>query len=230
VRLALLDGPVQRGGLAQAVDAPEARLARRVEPRKGLHRPPHVVHADPTAVGPAPGRDGVVQLDQVHVVPAQTAEARLDRGGHRGRDVLVVRRGELDLGADQDIGFQLAQDVPQVGLGGAVAVDGRGVEVVDAQLDGAADRGDHLAAVPLDEQAADCAAAEADDRDFQAGLAQRTILHGHETPPDPGPTSVTAVIILQGVAESKQRARGYPAIECQLFVRHPSCQNAAIVV
>ena len=58
------------------------------------------------------------------------------------------------------------------GFGGAVAIERRGVDPVDAGVDRAPERDDAGHLVGLDEQAAGDAAAERDLGDFEAGAAE----------------------------------------------------------
>ena len=87
---------------------------------------------------------GAVQLDEVDAVPPQVPEAALQGGAHLlgiGREGLC-RQEDLLL---RDAGEALAEDL----LARAVAIAGRRVEVVDAQLVGAAYGGHDALAVRL---------------------------------------------------------------------------------
>ena len=87
-------------------------------------------------------------------------------------------RGETHLAADQHIGAKLAQDGADVHLGLSLPVERGGVEVGDAQLDGAGDGPPHRRIFAAHQQPSDHPAAETESGDFQAGPTQALVVHG----------------------------------------------------
>ena len=95
----------------------------------------------------------------------------------RGPDAILGRH----LGGDVDLLRGFAHDLPDQLLAVAVAIGERGIDQVDAQFDGAAQRGQRFvvrAAEPL--LAADAPGAVADVADFEAGPAEFAILHDYQ--------------------------------------------------
>ncbi len=83
-----------------------------------------------------------------------------------------------DLGADDHAGrFQLVQDAAKVGFGFAIAVQHRGIKVVDAGCDRPRDRALLVGGIAAHHQAADGAAAEAQHRELQSGATEFPQLH-----------------------------------------------------
>ena len=165
------DGGVQRGRLAEAVDAPETRLALLAQSLECPERRLHIVERHPAPARLALGHNRVVQLDEIDRIAAQSLQAGFDGAHHRARDVIKLGLLDHHFRADQDVRAQLGQHTTETALRLAVAVDGRGVEVVDAQLHGARDRPHHLPEIAAHQQSAGGAAAEAEGRDTQAGAA-----------------------------------------------------------
>ena len=169
---------VERGGVAQRGDPDEARLALATE---GIERR-HDLVEDAAQRQPAArpraalGEDRVVELDEVHPVHGQPPEAGLDAGGDGGGGIGRLR-WHAHLGADVRLRAQRPQRHAEVALGLAVAVRGRGVEVVDARLEGARDRPLALGRRAAHDEPADVAAAESQRGDLQSGASERPILH-----------------------------------------------------
>jgi hypothetical protein len=67
-------------------------------------------------------------------------------------------------------------------LGGAVAVDRRGVDPVDADRDRARERGVPGRLVGIDEDAAGDAATERELRNLQPGASEQSLAHGRRLP------------------------------------------------
>ena len=84
---------------------------------------------------------------------------------------------EPDLGADDDIGLQRLEHTAEIALGLAIAVERRGVEVVDAGLDGARRGALLVGRRALGEQPADGAGAIAQHRDLETGASEPALLH-----------------------------------------------------
>src|SRR5436309_3025592 len=104
-----------------------------------------------------------MELDEVEVIAAEALKAALDAVDDGSTKVCEIALGELNLGADVDVGgLELAQDGAEVGFGAAVSVGGGSVKVVDAELDGAGDCFQLVGALTTDHEAALAAAAEAD--------------------------------------------------------------------
>lgn len=62
------------------------------------------------------------------------ARLRSNGADHRAFQVALLLRRDVDLGADKHVGAQLTQHRSKVAFRLAVAVRGRGVEVVDAEI------------------------------------------------------------------------------------------------
>ena len=116
-------------------------------------------------------RADVVQLPEVDVIGLEQLERLLDHAHG------AVARALLGLGGEEGLVAALGHDLADVLLAPALraAVDGRRVDVVDAQVEGALDDGHgDVEVVGLLERGL---AAEREDADFVAGLAQ--IARGH---------------------------------------------------
>ena len=116
-------------------------------------------------------------MEDVDMVHAEPRQAGVQRCGGGGGDVAALGLGEADLGADIGGRFQLCPDAAEIGLGRAVAVLHRGVEVIDAGDQRARDGMLLIIRRAAHHQAADRAAAEAEHRGPQAGAAE--IAHFH---------------------------------------------------
>ncbi len=129
-----IDGLQECGGLSHAAEPDEAGLALLPELLQRRH---HLVKGDLDIqlVPAVPGRQRIVELQQIDMVAAHAFQALLGRAGDQARDVGAVSRGQPELGADHDVGLQRLQDTPEIALGLAVAVAGGRVEVIDAGLD-----------------------------------------------------------------------------------------------
>ena len=121
--------------------------------------------------------DQVVELEQVDALEAEAAEARLEGRRHRlgGAAARLVR--DADLGADDHVRPERLEDAAEVLLRLAVAVDGRGVEVVDAERERPRHRPLLVGGGAAHHEPAHGAAAEAEHRDLDAGLAEYPSLH-----------------------------------------------------
>ncbi len=121
-----------------------------------------------------------VELEDVDDIGLEAAEAVLGAFD----DALPIVVGEL--GGEDDLVPAPGDDAAEDFLAGALAVGGRGVEVVEAEVEGAVEGvGDGLllalaVGVPGLHVVgdADLRAAEADLGDFEAGAAEGAVLHG----------------------------------------------------
>jgi hypothetical protein len=111
------------------------------------------------------GADRVVELQQVHPLAPEPAQAPVERARDGDTRVAEAGRIQADLRRHDAFRAERAQDLPQVLLGEAVAVVGGGVEERHAELQGAGDRPLPLGRGAPDHQAADVAAAESEHRD-----------------------------------------------------------------
>ena len=85
------------------------------------------------------------------------------------------------LGADIDLGLQRLEDAAEILFRAAVAVLRGGVEIIDAELQRAGDGALLVGRRAADHQPADRAAAEAQQRDVEPGLAEPAFFH-HSLP------------------------------------------------
>ena len=109
------------------------------------------------------GDQRIVQLEEIDMVAPHALQAVLHALRDRLADIGAMLDAEPHLGADDHVGLQRLQHAAEVLLGFAVAVERRGVEVVDAGLYGAR-RGALLVGRPaLGEQSADRSCAVAQD-------------------------------------------------------------------
>jgi hypothetical protein len=106
----------------------------------------------------------IVEMEDIDAVAAEAFEAGLEGGRHCRADAAAVCRCDAHLGGDDDVRLQLGQHPPEVGLGGAVAVERGGVEVVDAELERPRHRALLVARLAARHQSADRAAPERQDR------------------------------------------------------------------
>ena len=134
------------------------RTIKRYEPFRNLYGIEETVGFEGIALG-LRGRP-VVELIKVDALQLQALQTRLEGRRDGGRDRAVLLELEAHLGADDDIGFQLREDAPEVLLGRAVAILRRRVEVGDAALQGICDGPLLVAGVSLGHQAADRPASE----------------------------------------------------------------------
>ena len=123
------------------------------------------------------GGQRIVQLEEIDVIHAEACQALVHRLRDELGDPRAVGRLQPELGAEHDVGLQRLQHAAEVALGLAVAVERGGVDVVDAELDGARDRPLLVGRRALGHQAADGAGAEAEHGNFEASAAQFTLLH-----------------------------------------------------
>ena len=165
-----------RRRLADAAEADEARLARLLQL---LQRRDDLVQRDLDvhAVVGVLGGQRIVQLEEIDVIHAEARQALVHRLRDELGDPRAVGRLQPELGAEHDVGLQRLQHAAEIALGLAVAVERGGVDVVDAELDGARDRPLLVGRRALGHQAADGAGAEAEHGNFEAGAAQFTLLH-----------------------------------------------------
>ena len=107
------------------------------------------------------------------MVAPQALQALFQRLRHEGRDIGAVRCSQPEFGADDHLGLQAGECTAEVALRFAIAVDRRGVEIVDAGVDGAPRRARLLGCRSLGEQPADRAgAADPNQPDTQITAAK----------------------------------------------------------
>jgi hypothetical protein len=129
--------------------------------------------------------DGVVQVENVDVVPLQTHETIIERFGNRVGDAAIVSARQADLGADNRVaGFQVLQNAAEVLFRLAVAVLHRRVEVIHADFECAGDGALLIARIAAHHQSADRAAAEAEHRYLHACAAVDAHFHRNFSRPD----------------------------------------------
>ena len=168
--------PCRRRRLADAAEADEARLAGLLQLLQRRH---DLVQrdVDGQVVAGILGDQRIVQLEQVDVVAAEALQAVVHALRDRLADVGAMSAAQPELGAEDDIGLQRLQHAAEIALGLAVAVERRGVEVVDAGLDGARGGALLVGRRALGEQPADGAGAVAEHRDLEAGASEPALLH-----------------------------------------------------
>src|SRR5262249_37072225 len=118
-----------------------------------------------------------MELQQVDVIAAEAAEALLEGPRDSLGEVLAMLGQDGEFGAEEDRGLQVAEHAAQVLLRGAVAVGGRGIEIVNAALERPCDGALLVPRRAPHHETADRAASEAEDRDRDAGTAQDTLFH-----------------------------------------------------
>ena len=163
-------------GIADCGDAVEEDLALLAQ---ALERRHHLAEHDlrgQIAVPALPG-DVVVQLEQIEPVELQPPQARLQRCGDRCRNAAALAGRNSHLGADPDIGSEALHDAPEIALGFTVPVHRRGVEIVDAELDGSGDRALLIGRVAAHHQPADRAAPEPEHGHLEPGPSERACFH-----------------------------------------------------
>ena len=171
---------VERGRLAEGGHAVEADLALLDEPDQRRHdRVAHVLDRHAAAVALA--RDEVVALQQVDAREAQALEALLQRARDGGRQLGGRHVGHAELRADVEPRLERADHLTEVRLRLAIAVDRRGVEVIDAQLQRARHGPLALRRRAADEQAAHVATTEAEGADAEPRPSERAIVHTSAT-------------------------------------------------
>src|SRR2546422_4017200 len=107
----------------------------------------------------------------------------VERAADRATRVTQVRGAQTELRADVDGRPNRLQRGAEIPLRLAVAVRGRGVEVVDPQLDRTRDGAFTLGDTAADHEPADVSAAEPKRRDAQPRLAQLTVLDAYLSHP-----------------------------------------------
>ena len=168
---------MQRPRVAERRDAGEAELAGLAQFIAGGHDfAEYALGVEAVAAGHL--GDAVVQLEQIDMVAAEPLQAGIERRRDRRADAAIVGFRDAHLGAEVELRLQLGQDAAEVGLGSAVAIEGGGIEVGDAQFEGAGDGPLLVGRIALGHQAADGAATEGKDGDLHAGLAEFALLHG----------------------------------------------------
>src|SRR5262249_21683437 len=85
-------------------------------------------------------REQVVQLEEIHVVQTESPTARLQRFRDRAGDPPAILELETELGAEDDVRPQDPEHPAEVLLGLSVSVQGRRIEIVDAELERASHR------------------------------------------------------------------------------------------
>ena len=167
---------MQRRRLADAAQADEARLAGLLQ---FLQRRRHLGkgNIDGELVAAVLGDQRIVQLEQVDMVAAHALQAVVHALCDRLTDICAMLGAEPHLGADDDIGLQGLQNAAEIPLGLAVAIERRGVEVVDAGVDGPCHCAFLVGRRTFGEQPADCTGAIAQHRHFKPGTSQPALLH-----------------------------------------------------
>ena len=118
-----------------------------------------------------------MELEQVDVLSTQALEACVERAADGAWHGAEVRGVQAELRADVDRRPQRAHGRAEVLLRLAVAVGGRGVEVVDPQLHRPRDGALALGRAATDHEPADVAASEPERRHPEPRLAELAILH-----------------------------------------------------
>ncbi len=143
---------------------------------RGHHLVEHLSDAERFAA--ALGRDGVVQVKNVHPLHAEPPQAALEGFGYRLVDAGEIGGGQPHLGADDcAFGLELPERAAEILFRLAVAVLDRGVEIIDAGFERPGDRPLLVGRGAAYHQPAHRAAAEPQDRDPQAGPAEVSHLH-----------------------------------------------------
>ena len=175
------DQAVQRRGFADRREADVACLALLARAREGGH---HVAEHFVGAHGlPVARADHVVQLKNVDMIALQPSERCIERGRDRGTDV-APPGGQAHLGRGDGAGILLGDLEPltdhlrQRPIGHAVAVRGRGVEMIDASFERTRDRALLIGGRPACHQSADRAATEGQHRDVKSSTPEFSCLHG----------------------------------------------------
>ena len=104
------------------------------------HLAQHVFNAKSPPGQVALRSNPVVELYQVHLLPAHSGKAGINRGYDASFDIGVVIGGQAVFCPNVDLGVQFVQNPAKVGFRLAVTVLRSGVKVVDAQLHGAGHR------------------------------------------------------------------------------------------
>ena len=165
-------GAAQNVGLGLR-QAEMAHLALLDQPRHRAHRVLHRhLGIDPVQV---------IEVDDVGAEPFQAALA-----GHRhvvrpgvGAAALALRPADVaELAADEGVVPPPLQCLRQQFLVMAVAIGVRAVEKIDAEIEGAADRGNRFRVVPRQLLRRHAGTAEADGGNRRAGAPQGSLLHG----------------------------------------------------
>src|SRR5207249_633679 len=167
---------VQRRSLAERGHAVEADLARFDETNQRGHDGVAYV-LDRHAAAHALACDEVVALQQIYALEPESREALVERAcdGRRQLRRRHVRHAELR--TDIDARLERAQHAAEIRLRLAVAVERRGVEVIEAEVHGAGDGPLLLGGRAAHEQTAHVAAAEAENADAQSRPPERAIVH-----------------------------------------------------
>src|SRR6516164_10198557 len=173
---ARIDDPVERWGVADRGNAAKAGLALLPQSLESRNRLAENGLGRKAAVAAVHG-DVIVQLEQVDPVELQTLQARLQRCGYCRTNAAALAVGNADFGTDEYVGLQALQDAPEIALGFAVAIHRRGVEVVDAKLDGTRDRPLLVGRIAAHHQTPNGAAAEPEDRYRETGAAECPCFH-----------------------------------------------------
>jgi hypothetical protein len=124
-----------------------------------------------------------VELEEIHALQPQAAQAGLQQARHRARHVPEVGGLQSELGAHVHAGLEAPEHLAEVLLRPPVPVGGGGVEVVDPQLHGARHRALALGQRAADDQPAHVAAAESQRRYAQTRSPQSSVVHGQSLRP-----------------------------------------------
>ena len=169
---------VQRARLTEGRDAEEADLALLLQAAgRGRHGIQDLPHTQSPLSRHTPDR--VVQMKEIETLEPEQLEAVLDRAGERPRHVGQV--GQAALAAHDHLRAQRAQHDAQIALRFSAAIRGRGVQVVDAELDRARDGPLAISRRAAHHQPAHVAAPEGERGDLEPCPAQRPVVHlvGH---------------------------------------------------
>ena len=167
---------MQGFGLADGGHADEAGLAVASHLLQRRHHVvQHLIGAEVSLAGIEGQR--IVQLQKVHMVLLQAGQALLDRTADGAGNVTLLVGCQAHLGAQNDVRPQGFEDVPKVGLRGAVAIKRGGVEKVDTKLKRQLHGPALIGRIALRHQPAHGAAAEGEQRYLKTGSSQNSLFH-----------------------------------------------------
>ena len=142
------------------------------------HRAEHVVAGQRVGNLASGCGEPVMDVENIHGVPPQTAQADVHGAANRAGYVVHFIGPQAHLGGDNDRFGPTLQRLAQRLLGLAVAV-GRGhVEEGDAEVEGAVNGGDGLLFGGGSPDLTDAAASESGAGDGQAGASKLRVFHG----------------------------------------------------
>ena len=168
---------MQCGGVAECRYPEEANLPLLAQPLERRH---HLVEHLPDAERRSAAVLGnrIVQMKDVDPVKPQPRQTALERCPDGVINAAKLAGRQPDLGADDDVGrFQLLQNPAKVLFRLAIAIQHRGVEVVDAGGDRACDCTLLVGGIAAHHQSAHRAAAEAQHRELHSRAPKDPQLH-----------------------------------------------------